>query len=243
MYLKMTDKEYFAIPALNFSVLKNYLKQGNKMTPADLFAGPNKNVPNIKNAIDLGSAFHDHVLLNSDITELINRFNFSDELQSKFNSLINNYKVNSSNTFDPEKCEVVIISNYKNLRLKGKIDFIEMRGEKKDKIVIGDIKTVSNSKYIQKNLKEYMYWEQLVFYQLLHRFKSPRSPVVDFKLIWVSKDPEDEVPCTTMNFRDVPLDEQECIVRKVGKGLINFFDNKWHTYFNRPEDYLISQIQ
>jgi PDDEXK-like domain of unknown function (DUF3799) len=249
IYLQIEESRYHKMPALNASTLKKYLEYGEALTQASMLE-PIWN----KNALVIGSALHDHVLLDMSVEEAItvhqlkydhNRLSEKIEIDTNiasFNHLVSVYdprhfvKTKSQNTDDVSYQEIVLLGSYGNLKLKARIDFVELYG---DHCVLGDLKSTAKSSSIDCGIKKYKYWEQMMFYKIMHQLNRPEIPVQDLKLVFVSKDPKDKNPCVEKYFSELSIEEQRRIETVVRRAIKGFYDGCHYEKFIGWTNYML----
>ena len=177
----MSDKDYFADPAVDQSGLKQWM-----ISPAKYVASLER--PEDSPVLRLGSLIHAHVLdtdvesyaVKPDMRTKIGKAKAA-ELSSKGKNLVSwddmtladSMAEITSPLFDHERgaAEQAIFEDYKGLKLKGKFDWLPNEPDDDGVLRITDYKTTSDATEFPYHAWKYGYHIQAAYYMMLYRLE------------------------------------------------------------------------
>ena len=181
MIKTMSDKDYFADPAVDQSGLKQWM-----VSPAKYVTSLEQ--PNDSPVLRLGSLIHAHVL-DTDIEDYAVKPNLrtkdgkakAEELIAQGKTLISEDDITLAESmaevsrplFDHThgKAEQAIFADYKGLHLKGKYDWLPSEPDSDGVLRIVDYKTTSDATEFPYHAWKYGYHIQAAFYMMLYRLE------------------------------------------------------------------------
>ena len=177
----MSDKDYFADPAVDQSGLKQWM-----ISPAKYVASLEQ--PEDSPVLRLGSLIHAHVL-DTDVEDYVAKPDMrtkigkakSAELMEQGKTLVSwddmiladNMAEITSPLFDHERgeAEQAIFESYRGLTLKGKFDWLPSEPDDDGVLRIVDYKTTSDASEFPYHAWKYSYHIQAAYYMMLYRLE------------------------------------------------------------------------